>query len=292
MKYKLEVWKYGVFDCIDGGDHLNKMLKKGWQYYGRIGDIAIYKKQKGDLNIKYCIDVFFTNDEKEAEEYETMFKDAGWSLYSCHDKSGQRIFTGIDKNDVVCPYTDEDSRIEHMISHGIGNEYVDKKIGFSFLKIVGLLFLIKIFNIMSFRILFGIMIAAYGCTLIGLISNVQYIKKASKQIASGKRYKRGRLGVAVSQFCESVVPRLKILAIIGLYLSYSIIMMRFIIRGDFTTINLILIWASFFVNLIGIPVSYWLYVDGFVRGKPKEMSLSNTILVLISLSFCIANFII
>ncbi len=146
-------------------------------------------------------------------------------MYSCHDKSGQRIFTGIDKNYVVCPYTDEDSRIEHMISHGIGNEYVDKKIGFSFLKIVGLLFLIKIFNIMSFRILFGIM-------------------------------------------------------------------MRFMIRGDFTTINLILIWASFFVNLIGIPVCFWLYVDGFVRGKPKEMSLSNTILVLISLSFCIANFII
>lgn len=69
-------------------------------------------------------------------------------------------------------------------------------------------------------------------------------------------------------------------------------MMRFMIRGDFTTINLILIWASFFVNLIGIPVCFWLYVDGFVRGKPKEMSLSNTILVLISLSFCIANFII
>ena len=64
-----------------------------------------------------------------------MFEDAGWSLYSCHDKSGQRIFTGIDKNYVVCPYTDEDSRIEHMISHGIGNEYVDKKIGFLFLKL-------------------------------------------------------------------------------------------------------------------------------------------------------------
>lgn len=86
MKLVDRFWPFMKTDCRAAEAYLEAQSRKGLHIHhiDDYGVVATYEKGI-PKNIKYCIDYLHLDDKEEAEAYETMLADAGWSYVADMD---------------------------------------------------------------------------------------------------------------------------------------------------------------------------------------------------------------
>lgn len=57
MRYKLEIWKFDIFDYEETAAHLNEMAERGFELMKAGSYLALYKKNVGMSDIKYAVEL-------------------------------------------------------------------------------------------------------------------------------------------------------------------------------------------------------------------------------------------
>ncbi len=112
MKYKLEFWRYGLFDYEEAEKHLNRMSEEGWDIEGVATEwfpLAVYQKRLGGRKTCYSIVPIKENDT----DFVRICEDAGWRKVRAI-RSGLCIFEAKDKN-AKQPFTDEMTKYQNVL---------------------------------------------------------------------------------------------------------------------------------------------------------------------------------
>ncbi len=121
MKYKLELWKYGLFDYEDAEKHLNHMSENGWDIVGIATEwfpFAVYQKRLKDSKKRYSI----VPIKEEDTDFVRICEDAGWRKVRAI-RGGLCIFEATDR-DAKQPFTDEVTKYQNVLEVAESNNLV------------------------------------------------------------------------------------------------------------------------------------------------------------------------
>ena len=111
MKYKLELWKFDIFDYEETAAHLNEMAERGFALVKAGSYLALYKKETGLNDKKYAVELVPKGEEGESFLY--ICVDAGWKQVGrCNMESV--VFTA--PKGTVPIYTDSLTKYQNTVN--------------------------------------------------------------------------------------------------------------------------------------------------------------------------------
>lgn len=111
MRYKLEIWKFDIFDYEETAAHLNEMAERGFELMKAGSYLALYKKNVGMSDIKYAVELAPKGEEGEA--FLSICVDAGWKQVGrCNMESV--VFTA--PKETVPIYTDSLTKYQNAVN--------------------------------------------------------------------------------------------------------------------------------------------------------------------------------
>lgn len=141
MKYKLEIWKYDIFDADEAEKHLNRAAGTGWELVNisqQFFPLALYRRNPYADEKLYSVKLV----GKDEADYFQLCKDAGWELKQQVGKTC--VFYTADK-DTKPLYSDLESEYQNILESGRGCGFYMYGIGTAlvFLLLFGMFWLLR-----------------------------------------------------------------------------------------------------------------------------------------------------
>ena len=130
-KYKVELWRYSIFNSRAATEHLNQMAEKGMHFVTLVEGVlpmAVYLKDQKKRGVRFAMDVFQENKEEPEGNYERLYEDVGWEAMEVECSGGIKVYRST-KEDLQLPYNDEETEILHLAEHGVNNAMIGKRMG-------------------------------------------------------------------------------------------------------------------------------------------------------------------
>lgn len=113
MKYKLEFWKYDIFEYEEAENHLNQMAKDGYELYKVTTNyvaLAIYRKIDKPSNKVYAVEIMPAKDDDLMQ----LCEDSGWKQTASLWKV-QQIFESRVNGAKHPLYTDRETKYQNAM---------------------------------------------------------------------------------------------------------------------------------------------------------------------------------
>jgi len=147
--YKVEFWRFSIFNCAAATDHLNKMAAKGLrlimvrQAWPRV---AVFRRETEPVCGTFAVDVFerTETDEDAERDYCQLYRDGGWLPIKGDRADGVRFFYN-DSPSAPLLFTDRESEVIHVAEECSTNSQILKRIGCGFAEmVIGWFFVFRI----------------------------------------------------------------------------------------------------------------------------------------------------
>lgn len=188
MKYKIEYWKYDIFDFDEAEQHLNQMAEKGWQLSGLTLEwmpLACYRNCSTETPKKYAI--AFTESDEEDERLIQLYHDAGWKLEQELNRYRQCIFS-TEEQDLPPLYTDKKSKTESALQSIKDSTNFVMRLILWVLLLIATIWIYKQEELYSVRLLVLLIMVPGLLDFFVVVSNYHYIKKGAQSLVdSGGR---------------------------------------------------------------------------------------------------------